>query len=103
MVDSSKQVPVLGKFPLPVEVIPMARNYVARQLSQLGGRPVWRQGVVTDNGNDILDVFDLPILDPLALEQQINQITGVVTNGIFAHRNADLVLVGATTGTQVLS
>jgi len=103
IVDSSKQVPVLGKFPLPVEVIPMARNYVARQLSQLGGRPVWRQGVVTDNGNDILDVFDLQILDPLALEQQINQITGVVTNGIFAHRNADLVLVGTTTGTQVLS
>ncbi len=103
IVDSSKQVAVLGKFPLPVEVIPMARNYVARQLSQLGGRPVWRQGVVTDNGNDILDVFDLQIVDALALEQQINQITGVVTNGIFAHRNADLVLVGTTTGTQVLS
>ncbi len=103
IVDSSKQVPVLGKFPLPVEVIPMARNYVARQLSQLGGRPVWRQGVVTDNGNDILDVFDLQIVDPIALEQQINQITGVVTNGIFASRNADLVLVGTATGTQVLS
>ncbi len=103
IVDSSKQVPVLGKFPLPVEVIPMARNYVARQLTQLGGRPVWRHGVVTDNGNDILDVFDLQIVDPIALEQQINQITGVVTNGIFAHRNADLVLVGTATGTQVLS
>lgn len=103
IVDSSKQVPVLGTFPLPVEVIPMARNYVARQLAQLGGRPVWRQGVVTDNGNDILDVFELQIVDPIALEQQINQITGVVTNGIFACRNADLVLVGTATGTQVLS
>lgn len=103
IVDSSKQVPVLGKFPLPVEVIPMARNYVARQLAQLGGRPVWREAVITDNGNVILDVFDLQITDPVALEQQINQITGVVTNGIFASRNADLVLVGTAEGTQVIS
>ncbi len=103
IVDSSKQVPVLGKFPLPVEVIPMARNYVARQLALLGGRPVWREAVITDNGNVILDVFDLQITDPVALEQQINQITGVVTNGIFASRNADLVLVGTAEGTQVIS
>lgn len=103
IVDSTKQVPVLGKFPLPVEVIPMARNYVARQLALLGGRPVWREAVITDNGNVILDVFDLQINDPVALEQQINQITGVVTNGIFASRNADLVLVGTAEGTQIIS
>jgi ribose 5-phosphate isomerase A len=103
IVDSSKQVPVLGKFPLPVEVIPMARNYVARQLALLGGRPVWREAVITDNGNVILDVFDLQITDPVTLEQQINQITGVVTNGIFASRNADMVLVGTAEGTQVVS
>jgi ribose 5-phosphate isomerase A len=103
IVDSSKQVEVLGKFPLPVEVIPMARNYVARELVKLGGRPVWREAVVTDNGNIILDVFDLKITDPVALEQQINQITGVVTNGIFASRAADLVLVGTADGTKVLN
>mgnify|MGYP003450258946 FL=1 len=102
IVDSSKQVDVLGKFPLPVEVIPMARNYVARELSKLGGRPVWRESVVTDNGNIILDVHGLAITDPLALEQQINQITGVVANGLFAARAADVVLVGAATGTLVL-
>ncbi|MDZ7903284.1 MAG: ribose-5-phosphate isomerase RpiA [Rheinheimera sp.] len=102
IVDSSKQVDVLGKFPLPVEVIPMARNYVARELTKLGGRPVWRESVVTDNGNIILDVHGLVITDPLALEQQINQITGVVANGLFAARAADVVLVGAATGTLVL-
>ena len=102
IVDSSKQVDVLGKFPLPVEVIPMARNYVARELTKLGGRPVWRESVVTDNGNIILDVHGLAITDPLALEQQINQITGVVANGLFAARAADVVLVGAATGTLVL-
>lgn len=102
IVDSTKQVAVLGKFPLPVEVIPMARNYVARELVKLGGRPVWREAVVTDNGNIILDVFDLTITDPVAFEQQVNQITGVVTNGIFAVRPADLVLVGSANGTQVL-
>lgn len=102
IVDSSKQVDVLGKFPLPVEVIPMARNYVARELSKLGGRPVWRESVVTDNGNIILDVHGLAITDPLALEQQINQITGVVANGLFAARAADVVLVGAATGTLVI-
>jgi len=103
IVDSTKQVEVLGKFPLPVEVIPMARNYVARELQKLGGRPVWREAVVTDNGNIILDVFDLKITDPIAFEQQVNQITGVVTNGIFACRAADLVLVGTADGTKVLN
>lgn len=102
IVDNSKQVDVLGKFPLPVEVIPMARNYVARELTKLGGQPVWREAVVTDNGNHILDVHGLCITDALALEQQINQITGVVTNGLFAARAADLVLVGSPTGTIVL-
>ena len=103
IVDSSKQVEVLGKFPLPVEVIPMARNYVARELQKLGGRPVWREAMVTDNGNIILDVFDLTIIDPVAFEQQVNQITGVVTNGIFAVRPADVVLVGSAEGTKVLN
>ncbi len=102
IVDSSKQVEVLGKFPLPVEVIPMARNYVARELAKLGGSPVWRESVVTDNGNVILDVHGLAITDALLLEQQINQITGVVANGLFAARAADVVLVGAATGTLVL-
>jgi len=102
IVDASKQVEVLGKFPLPVEVIPMARNYVARELSKLGGRPVWRANVVTDNGNHILDVHDLHIADAIALEQQINHITGVVTNGLFALRAADLVLVGSEQGTELI-
>lgn len=102
IVDQSKQVSVLGKFPLPVEVIPMARAYVARQLQQLGGNPVWRKGVVTDNGNDILDVHGLHIEDPLALEQAINQIPGVVTNGIFALQHAHKVLIGTPDGTKVI-
>lgn len=102
IVDTTKQVEVLGKFPLPVEVIPMARNYVARELVKLGGQPVWREAVVTDNGNHILDVHGLAITDALALEQQINQITGVVTNGLFAARPAEIVLVGSPTGTVVL-
>lgn len=102
IVDSSKQVNVLGKFPLPVEVIPMATAYVSRELTKLGGRPVLRHGVITDNGNQILDVHDLSITDPLVLEQLLNNITGVVTNGIFARRNADIVLVGTATGTQVI-
>jgi ribose 5-phosphate isomerase A len=102
IVDSSKQVDVLGKFPLPVEVIPMARNYVTRELTKLGGRPIWRESVITDNGNIILDVHGLVISDPLALEQKINQITGVVANGLFAARAADIVLVGAATGTLVI-
>ncbi len=100
IVDASKEVAVLGKFPLPVEVIPMARNYVARELTKLGGRPVWREAVVTDNGNVILDVHGLHITDPLTLEQQLNQITGVVCHGIFAARAADIVLVGSPNGTR---
>ena len=103
IVDATKQVEVLGKFPLPVEVIPMASSYVARELSKLGGRPVLRQGVVTDNGNVILDVHDLHITEPTQLEQQINAIVGVVTNGIFACRAADMVLVGSAEGTKVIA
>ena len=96
--DASKLVDVMGSFPLPVEVIPMARNLVARELQSLGGRPVWRQGIVTDNGNHILDVHDLRITDPTGLEARINQITGVVTVGLFAARPADLLLVGSESG-----
>jgi ribose 5-phosphate isomerase A len=95
IVDPSKQVPVLGRFPLPVEVIPMARSLVARELVRLsGGQPVWRDGVVTDNGNVILDVHNLSIVDPVALETAINQIPGVVSVGLFARRPADVVIVG---------
>ena len=92
--DHSKLVDVLGSFPLPVEVIPMARGYVAGRLGALGGKPVPREGFVTDNGNQILDVHGLRISDPAALEGEINQITGVVTNGIFALRPADVLLAG---------
>jgi len=94
MIDPSKRVDVLGQFPLPIEVIPMARSYVARQLVKLGGQPVWRDGVVTDNGNVILDVHGLRIVDPPALETELNQITGVVCVGLFARRKADVVLIG---------
>lgn len=100
--DESKQVAVLGDFPLPVEVIPMARSYVARELVKLGGDPVYRQGVITDNGNVILDVYNLKILDPKALETQINAIVGVVTNGLFACRGADKLLLGTSTGVKEL-
>lgn len=100
--DDSKQVRVLGNFPLPVEVIPMARSYVARELVKLGGDPVYRQGVTTDNGNVILDVYNLEILDPKALENQINGIVGVVTNGLFALRGADILVLGSTNGIQVI-
>lgn len=98
IVDESKRVPMLGKFPLPVEVIPMARSFVARELVKLGGDPEYRQGVVTDNGNVILDVHNLEILNPRELEQAINNIPGVVTNGIFALRGADIVLSATNTG-----
>ena len=94
IIDPSKRVEVLGKFPLPIEVIPMARSYVARELVKLGGQPVWRDGVVTDNGNWILDLHNLRINDPVALESTINQIVGVVTVGLFAARRADIVLTG---------
>lgn len=94
IIDPSKRVEVLGRFPLPVEVIPMARSHVARALVKLGGQPVWRDGVVTDNGNWILDVHNLRITDPVAMERDINQIVGVVTVGLFAARRADVVLTG---------
>lgn len=100
--DQSKLVDVLGRFPLPVEVIPMARSYVARQLVKLGGQPILREGVTTDNGNVILDVHNLRILDPVALETEINQIVGVVANGLFARRGADLLLVGTDSGVDTL-
>lgn len=102
IVDDSKQVEILGAFPLPVEVIPMARSYVGRQLVKLGGQPVWREGVVTDNGNLILDVYGLRIVDPLGLETAINQIVGVVTVGLFAQRKADVLIVGSAAGVQIL-
>ena len=102
IVDRSKLVDVLGRFPLPVEVIPMARSYVARQLVRLGGQPVLREGVATDNGHTILDVHNLTITDPKALEGEINQIAGVVANGLFARRGADLLLVGGDAGVEVL-
>src|SRR5512144_357357 len=92
--DQSKLVDVLGKFPLPIEVIPMARSYVARELVKLGGQPALRHGFTTDNGNVILDVHNLQILKPLELESALNQITGVVTNGLFARRGADVLLLG---------
>ncbi len=98
IVDDTKQVPVLGKFPLPVEVIPMARSYVARELVKLGGDPVYREGVVTDNGNVILDVHNLNIINPREMEDAINSLAGVVTNGIFANRGADIVLVATGSG-----
>jgi ribose 5-phosphate isomerase A len=98
--DGSKLVPVLGKFPLPVEVIPMARSFVARELVKLGGMPELRQGVTTDNGNLILDVRNLTILDPVALETAINQIPGVVTNGLFARRPADILLLATEAGVK---
>jgi ribose 5-phosphate isomerase A len=98
--DESKLVPVLGKFPLPVEVIPMARSYVGRELVKLGGMPELRQGVTTDNGNLILDVRGLTILNPVELETAINMIPGVVTNGIFARRPADILLLAAADGVK---
>ena len=98
IVDDSKLVDTLGRFPLPVEVIPMARSLVARELTRLGGRPVWRNGLVTDNGNHILDVHGLHISDARRLEAAINQITGVVAVGLFAARPADVLLVGSATG-----
>ena len=102
IVDDSKLVDTLGRFPLPVEVIPMARSYVARRLARLGARPVWREGTTTDNGNHILDLHDLVIADPMAIEASINQITGVVTVGLFAARPADLLLIGASGGVEFI-
>lgn len=102
IVDESKQVETLGKFPLPVEVIPMARSYVARKLVALGGQPELRRGFTTDNGNLILDVRNLKILDPVALESEVNQIPGVVTCGLFARRPADVLLVATAAGVKTL-
>jgi ribose 5-phosphate isomerase A len=100
--DDSKLVNVLGAFPLPVEVIPMARSYVAREIVKLGGRPVWRENFVTDNGNIILDVHNLHIAEPVKLETALNQIVGVVTNGLFAQRPADVLLLGSDNGVKTL-
>ncbi len=100
--DASKRVEVLGRFPLPVEVIPLARAHVARELAKLGGRPAWREGVVTDNGNVIIDVHGLSIADPVAMESRIDQIAGVVTNGLFARRGADVLLLGGADGVREL-
>lgn len=102
IVDETKLVDVLGKFPLPVEVIPMARSYVARELVELGGDPVYREGVVTDNGNVILDVHNMHIDNAKQIEEKINQIVGVVTNGLFAHRGANTVIVGTPQGPKTL-
>jgi ribose 5-phosphate isomerase A len=100
--DGSKLVDILGEFPLPVEVIPMARSHVARQLVKLGGTPVWREGFVTDNGNIILDVHNLRIMEPMKMEQEINNIAGVVTTGIFAIRPADVLILGTEEGTKTI-
>ncbi|MBF8223560.1 ribose-5-phosphate isomerase RpiA [Halomonas sp. 328] len=101
--DASKRVTTLGEFPLPVEVIPMARSYVARELVKLGADPVYREGVITDNGNQIIDCFDFPIADPLAMEARLNAIVGVVTNGLFAARGADVLLLGTEAGVERLT
>jgi len=100
IVDESKKVSVLGRFPLPVEVIPMARSYVARQLVALGGQPEWREDFTTDNGNVILDVHNLDLIDPVKMEQQINNLAGVVSCGLFALRPADVVLMASGSGVQ---
>lgn len=102
IIDDGKLADVLGAFPLPVEVIPMARSYVARQLVLLGGHPVWRDGVVTDNGNAILDVHNLKLTDPAAFETTVNQIAGVVTVGLFARRRADVLIVAGNDGVKTL-
>jgi ribose 5-phosphate isomerase A len=100
--DESKWVDVLGKFPLPVEVIPMARSHVGRQIVKLGGDPVYREGVVTDNGNIIIDVYNMSIVDPRKLETDLNELVGVVTNGLFAHRPADILLLGRKSGVETI-
>ncbi len=100
--DESKLVDVMGEFPLPVEVIPMARSFIARELVKLGGRPVWREGFVTDNGNDILDVHDLKITDPVKLENDLNKLPGIVTVGIFANRPADVLILGTPDGARTV-
>jgi ribose 5-phosphate isomerase A len=103
IVDDSKMVDVLGSFPLPVEVIPMARSHVGRQIVKLGGDPVYREGFTTDNGNIIIDIHNMSIVDPRKLEEKLNQITGVVTNGLFAMRPADKLFIGAKEGLKTIS
>ena len=103
IVDQTKLVPVLGKFPLPIEVIPMARSFVAREIVKLGGHPAWRMGFTTDNGNVILDVSGLVIVDPVSLEATIGEIAGVVTVGLFARRGADVVLLGTESEVKTLT
>ncbi len=100
--DESKLVDVMGEFPLPVEVIPMARSFIARELVKLGGRPVWREGFVTDNGNDILDVHGLKIMGPATLENKLNKLPGIVTVGIFANRPADVLILGTQEGARTV-
>ena len=102
IVDDTKLVATLGRFPLPVEVIPMAQSYVARQMVKAGGQPIWREHFVTDNGNHIIDVHNLKILNPLELETRFNQIAGVVTVGIFANRPADVLLIGSAAGVKTI-
>jgi ribose 5-phosphate isomerase A len=101
--DESKLVDMLGKFPLPVEVIPMARSYVGRELVRLGGTPAWRENFITDNGNLILDVHNLEIMEPIKLEQRINNIPGVVTVGLFAQRPADILILGTPDGAKSIT
>jgi|TARA_B110000046_G_scaffold77724_1_gene85821 ribose 5-phosphate isomerase A len=101
--DESKLIHVLGKFPLPVEVVPMSRSYVAREIVKLGGQPVYREGFVTDNSNVILDVHGWDIMEPISLEKTLNNIVGVVTNGLFAMRPADVLLLGSEDGTKVIN
>ena len=101
--DGSKKVAVLGQFPLPVEVIPMARSFVAREIVKLGGDPVYREGFITDNGNIILDIHNMQIAQPVAMEASINNITGVVTNGLFARRSADVLLLSTQEGIETIT
>lgn len=101
IVDDTKAVDILGKFPLPVEVIPMAREQVTRELRKFGGNPIYREDVITDNGNIIIDIHDMQITDPKDLEDKINNIPGVVTNGLFAHRGADVVITGTPAGAKI--
>lgn len=102
IIDDSKQVGMLGSFPLPVEVIPMAQSFVARKMVKMRGQPIWRESFVTDNGNHILDIHNLTITNPLEMENRINQIPGVVTVGLFAHRAADVMIVGDDSGVRVM-
>jgi ribose 5-phosphate isomerase A len=102
IIDDTKQVGMLGGFPLPIEVIPMAQSFVARKMVKMRGQPIWREGFVTDNGNHILDVHNLQITNPLELETRINQLPGVVTVGIFAHRPADVLIVASDSGVRIM-